>query len=923
MMSWFKSFTSPDREYRPKVRYWMPHAVVSERGIERDIEDLAARGFGGIEVVTMRDSVDYRFFNRENMWGSKAWIGAMRILLREAKKHSLTVDFANGPSWPIADIHATSPDDESVIRELAYGLRIIGAGEHYEGDIPMPEPDKATPYQRLISLALYRISGENEIDIDSYTPIKLADTVSLTVPTDGDYALFAFYDKPSVLRMNSGLFYVVDHFSRAGTDAIMDVWENELMPELEEYKDIIECLFCDSLEYIVQLEWTRDLPERFEKEKGYGIIPYLPCLGNIETVGSADRNLGVFPPTKVSGYYLSDRDRFVRVNHDFFDVINKGYCHEHLEYMQKRAEAMGLTVRYQVAYNKNLEAESSALYVGIPENEPLGRPLLDNFRIMSAAVNLDRKPVYSYECAAEPWFAYGQTHEDLLWWVKRSYAGGMNSQVLHGANYCGYFDGEGNDNGVGPCIHWPGFEGFTHPRWANAWNRTLNVDGQRQILDQISRCNYLLRNTHKIDVAVYRHEYKNNCYMGAYDGGYLYQDGNALNDAGYTYEFLSPSLFSHENAVVKDGVFDPEGAAYKAIIVNNEEYIDFRAAEKLLDYSRAGLTVVFVGRIPSKCYFESGRHTDRELEEIISRIDHVFVEDIHDVPSALRKKGILPAIMPEIPCEIRPVRLDICGAAFYYIYNSHTVKRGARETLYPYIDKDVCMSEYSGIVSLDSLGDVYEIDPFSCKVTWLDSWAVGGRTEVYLDLAKDEAKIIAVLNGEQAEMLGICGDFAHKYDYVGECELEHWSLRIRSIHYPENRACTFYESVWSEEEKIMLDSLKPWCDIKSEWEKICGIGVYETEFRLDKTYKKAVFKLERVCDTYELFVNGIKFDVVDPVRQETDITEALKNGRNEIKVVVYSTLMNRVAYDYIKENGKMDKPQKSGMWGKTSVLLFN
>ena len=84
-----------------------------------------------------------------------------------------------------------------------------------------------------------------------------------------------------------------------------------------------------------------------------------------------------------------------------------------------------------------------------------------------------------------------------------------------------------------------------------------------------------------------------------------------------------------------------------------------------------------------------------------------------------------------------------------------------------------------------------------------------------------------------------------------------------------------------------------------------------------------MFKLERVCDTYELFVNGIKFDVVDPVRQETDITEALKNGRNEIKVVVYSTLMNCVAYDYIKENGKMDKPQKSGMWGKTSVLLFN
>ena len=87
-MKWIDNFNSPDIKCRPKVRYWMPHAVVSERGIVMDIADLAKRGFGGIEVVTMRDSVDYRFFNRENMWGSKAWINAMKILLREAKLES-------------------------------------------------------------------------------------------------------------------------------------------------------------------------------------------------------------------------------------------------------------------------------------------------------------------------------------------------------------------------------------------------------------------------------------------------------------------------------------------------------------------------------------------------------------------------------------------------------------------------------------------------------------------------------------------------------------------------------------------------------------------------------------------------------------------------------------------------------------------
>lgn len=921
-MKWMDSFRSPDSKYRPKVRYWMPHAVVSERGIVRDMADLAARGFGGVEVVTMRESVDYRFYNRDNMWGSVAWIEAMKILLREAKRNCLTVDFANGPSWPIADIHATNPDDQSVIRELAYGLKVLAPGEHFDGEVPKPATDKATPYQRLISLALYKKTGENEIDLESYSPLPLDDTVSVTAPDDSEYALFAFFDKPSVLRMNSGLFYVVDHFSKAGTDAIMDVWEKELMPAFSEYSDIIECLFCDSLEYIVQLEWTRDFPERFEKAKGYSIIPYLPCLGNIETVGSNDRNAAVFPPTMVSGYYLSDRDKFVRVNHDFFDVLNQGYCHEHLEYMQERAERMGLTVRYQVAYNRNLEAESSALYIGIPENEPLGRPLLDNFRIMSAAVHLDRKEVYSYECAAEPWYGYGQTHEDILWWIKRSYAGGMNSQVFHGANYCGYYDGEGNDGGVGPCINWPGFEGFTKPRWANAWNRTLNIRAQRQILDTVTRTNFLMRNIHRLDVAVYRHEYKNNCFMGASDGGYLYCDDNALNDAGYTYEFLSPSLMSHENARVEDGVFDRDGAAYRAIIVNNEEYLDYSGAEKLLEYNKCGLPILFVGRVPDKCYFASEGHTDSELCEILSLIDGIFVEDIHDVPHVLRKIGILPSVMPDKPCEIRPVRLDVNGADFYYVYNSNTVERGKKGSMYPHIDKRAFMKEYRGVISFDSIGTVYQIDPFSCTVSVVDSKVCEGRTYIEVALERDEARIFAVLNESTAASMGISGTEAAKYPICETVVLDGWSLSIKSIHAPENPICTFYESVWRDEKIIKLDKLLPWCEIKPEWEKICGIGTYETDFVIERMPKKVIFKPQFICDTYDLYINGSLFDCVDPVKQETDISRAVVCGVNHIKVCVSSTLMNTVSLDYLRKNEKADKPQMSGMWGDCRLMLF-
>ena len=40
MMNWFDLFLATPDECKPKVRYWMPHAVVSERGIARDLADI-------------------------------------------------------------------------------------------------------------------------------------------------------------------------------------------------------------------------------------------------------------------------------------------------------------------------------------------------------------------------------------------------------------------------------------------------------------------------------------------------------------------------------------------------------------------------------------------------------------------------------------------------------------------------------------------------------------------------------------------------------------------------------------------------------------------------------------------------------------------------------------------------------------------
>ena len=84
-----------------------------------------------------------------------------------------------------------------------------------------------------------------------------------------------------------------------------------------------------------------------------------------------------------------------------------------------------------------MEVETSALSVAIPEGEGLNRASLDNLRMMASAVHMTDKQIYSYEAAAEFGNPYGQSYEDIAWWLKRGWAAGMNRQVLHGAAYTG------------------------------------------------------------------------------------------------------------------------------------------------------------------------------------------------------------------------------------------------------------------------------------------------------------------------------------------------------------------------------------------------------------------------------------------------------------------------------------------------------
>src|SRR6476646_10544936 len=66
-----------------------------------------------------------------------------------------------------------------------------------------------------------------------------------------------------------------------------------------------------------------------------------------------------------------------------------------------------------------------------------------------------------------------------------------------------------------------------------------------------------------------------------------------MQDAGWSYEFFDPSLLLRDDVSFDEGVVQPDGPGYQALIVYQQD-LDASAAALLLDWAQSGLRVLIV-----------------------------------------------------------------------------------------------------------------------------------------------------------------------------------------------------------------------------------------------------------------------------------------------------------------------------------------
>jgi hypothetical protein len=910
-------FTDPPADVAPKFRWWSPNGQVDTAEIAREVDAVADAGCGGLEVSDVHHSGLLTLDVEHDGWASPRWLAGLDAALSRAAARGISIDLTMGPSWPAA-VPTITPDTAAASCELAHGVVTVAGGTTVSGPVPASAlvPGSAVTKQTLFAVQAAKVTGPA---VKGVTPLDQASVVDLTAnvdngqltwtaPAGGTWVVLSYWLRGSAQQPEAGPFttptsYVVDHFSPAGTQAITDFWEQNILGERIRrlLRQAGGAFFEDSLEIETQSTiWTPALHDEFEARAGYELAPFLPIVVQL----------------KGKYQFSFDAELSTHVRDDLNKVLSDLYRDNHLLALRGWAHGLGMQLRVQ-PYGLTTDSLAFAALLDIPEGESLGFKNLDDYRVLSGGRDLAGHRKLSCEAIAYANGAYSTTWNKALQTIGSFWAGGVNQSVIHGFAYAD-----------APGATWPGFAAFspynqTGIGYADAWGpRMPTWQHMPDIAGYMARTQYVLQTgVQKYDVLFYRQKGYTSTGIGA-----PWATNNGI-PIGWTHTFATDEALQQPGVEVANAVLASDGPAIKAIVLGpdqfagNEPAISRTGAQLLLGYAKAGLPVVVYGDWSHPVSTgHAGPAEDAAVAALIAELlvqpsVATAIDDVH-IPVALAKLGVIPAVQYPTSTLMNVHRVD-GGTDFYYLANArHAENR-----------KLVPIDQTAWLASTSPDAVPYRLDAWTGEVTRIaqftrDSERVGVRvtlnpgesTIVALaqpgwagepaavqvistdaDAVRLQGRTVLVRAGEPGDYTVMLADgsrlAASVTDVPPEIELTSWTLDAEDWQ-PGASATETVKPVVT----VPLDTLVPWSAIP-QLQDASGIGRYRTSMNLPSSWKPtagAVLDLGATNDTFRVWVNSHRAPSNGMLRPQLDVGSLLRPGPNVIEVEVATTLINRL-----------------------------
>lgn len=555
-----------------------------------------------------------------------------------------------------------------------------------------------------------------------------------------------------------------------------------------------------------------------------------------------------------------------------------------------------------------------------PECETFGLSHnIDAYRQFAGPANLAGKRIISSEAGAVYGLVYQQSIPDLLWDLRRSFAGGVNQFILHGYPFSGNY---GNTT-------WPGFVTFNYAFSEMYGPRQPAHEFSGEWLNWTGRTQYVLQSgVPKVDLAFWSK-------LTSYELVTTQYEPTDLLGAGFTYEYLSPDNLDLPEAYVANGTFAPERQAFKALIVRANASLTLSGVSHLIDYANEGLPLIFSGGLPTKIsgHDQAGGENLTATLETLTDLDNVHVVPYEGLADSLLSLGITPRAAVSANGPLYTYWRDDANAStqYVFVYNDAT-------------DSPLGQGTIVGNISFETTGKPFLFDAWTGKKTALSAYQQSGTsTTVQLYLAGNQSVILAFETGDPSSDVSLhiesgvspssasgavlstnsedSGSLVYLATYSTEAQtillsdgtstaiqpmpapastLTNWTLTIESWGPPAD----LYDAEagptkTNSTTPYSLTTLQPWSNISAALTNVSGLGYYHTTFDWSSSADNstvvvsgAFLDLGAIIHTARLSINGQVVPPLDHAWARADIGAYLVEGTNVVDVVVSTPLGN-------------------------------
>lgn len=612
-------------ETKPWTRWWWQGSAVDRASLTAQLEAMAARGLGGVEVTPIYGvrGVDARFIQ----YLSPQWMAMLDHTLREATRLKLRVDMATGTGWPFGGPWVS---DETAPRSLSYKTWTLSTGERLTerimlrqaplvraignqvhvvnegapGDPPrgsassapvikpnvrpleindLVEPVAANrnlqalaleqvKYPRDLPLTVLMAYSDGGDAVDLTSRVQKDGTLDWTAPQGRWtlYALFSGWHGKLVERAApGGEGNVIDHFS---TDAI----KKYLLPFDRAFagKNLngLRAFFNDSYEVddaTGEADWTPLFLTEFEKRRGYDLRRYLPALLGPDA-----------------------GDVSARVRADYRETISDLLLDTFTTEWSAWAKQHGQQVRNQA---HGSPASLLDLYAAsdIPETEGAE---IQRFKWATSAAHVAGRRLVGAEAATWLGEHFRVRLADVRAAVDRFFVSGVNHIVYHGTAYSP------------PGDPWPGWQFYASVEFnpQNAWWDDFSALNAYMARVQ----SFLQSGRPDNDVLLYYPFYESLTVRGksrlAHFGGAappaqgtsFEKAAETLQARGFTYDFISDRQVRRLK-IAGDRLTSEGGSSYRTIVLPASSYVSLDTVQQIIELARSGAIVVSLERWPS------------------------------------------------------------------------------------------------------------------------------------------------------------------------------------------------------------------------------------------------------------------------------------------------------------------------------------